>query len=285
MAHRVKEARPGQRPGPASGSGPLDPGYFGPCPVIPASPRFTACHSASISSSDASAGVRPCRRQRRLHARRTGGRTSGSPRAGSAPHPAPACAPGSPSRTAYRPARRPAAPGRRRPARRAAPPTSSSSLSSTAPRVRPVEPHPGRAPGQLLRPRQRRQPERNAGQRAGLGPRRALGALLLLPRRHLHPRGPRRRVAEHMRMPPHHLVGDVPRHIGEAEPAFLLGHAGVVDHLEQQIAQLVRQGGKIRAAGWRRPPRTPPRSCRARSRRNPAPRPIGSPRPDRAGPP
>ena len=50
-----------------------------------------------------------------------------------------------------------------------------------------------------------------------------------------------------MWMPSHHLVGDVAGDIGEAEPSFLLGHAGVVDHLEQQIAQLVRQGGEIPA--------------------------------------
>ncbi len=48
-------------------------------------------------------------------------------------------------------------------------------------------------------------------------------------------------LAEYVRMATNHLVGDRPGHIGEGEGAGLLGHAGVVDDLEQQIAQLLLQ--------------------------------------------
>ena len=51
--------------------------------------------------------------------------------------------------------------------------------------------------------------------------------------------------AEHVRMPPHHLVGDAARDIGKIEAALLLRHAGVIDHLEQQVAQLVGQAGEV----------------------------------------
>ena len=50
-----------------------------------------------------------------------------------------------------------------------------------------------------------------------------------------------------MRVPADHLVGDVLSHLGETEAAFLLRHAGVVDHLEQQIAELVGKGGEVAA--------------------------------------
>ena len=50
-----------------------------------------------------------------------------------------------------------------------------------------------------------------------------------------------------MRMATHHLVGDGGRDRREAEPAGLLGQAGVVDDLEQQIAQLVLQPVQIAA--------------------------------------
>ena len=48
-----------------------------------------------------------------------------------------------------------------------------------------------------------------------------------------------------MRVAAHHLVGDRAGHVGEAEPPLLLGHAGVEHHLEQQVAQLVGQGGEV----------------------------------------
>jgi class 3 adenylate cyclase len=43
----------------------------------------------------------------------------------------------------------------------------------------------------------------------------------------------------------HHLVGDRGRDIGERECLLLLGHARVIDHLEQEIAELVGQGSEI----------------------------------------
>ena len=36
-----------------------------------------------------------------------------------------------------------------------------------------------------------------------------------------------------------HLAADGRRHVVEGEGAFLLGHARVVDHLEQEIAQFL----------------------------------------------
>ena len=44
-----------------------------------------------------------------------------------------------------------------------------------------------------------------------------------------------------MRMPAHHLVCDRGRNVGKAEQPGLLAHARVIDHLEQQIPELVRQ--------------------------------------------
>ena len=42
-----------------------------------------------------------------------------------------------------------------------------------------------------------------------------------------------------MRVAPDHLGGDGVGHIVEGEGALLLGHARVIDDLQQQIAQLV----------------------------------------------
>ncbi len=45
-----------------------------------------------------------------------------------------------------------------------------------------------------------------------------------------------------------HLVADGARDVGEGEAAGLLGHAGVIDDLEQQIAQFVGQRVEVAAA-------------------------------------
>ena len=45
--------------------------------------------------------------------------------------------------------------------------------------------------------------------------------------------------AEHVRMAADHLVGDRSRDFLEIEQAGLLGHLRMVDHLQQEIAQLV----------------------------------------------
>ena len=42
-----------------------------------------------------------------------------------------------------------------------------------------------------------------------------------------------------------HLVGDGACHVGKGEAAGLLCHASVIDHLEQQVAEFVRQGGEV----------------------------------------
>ena len=52
-------------------------------------------------------------------------------------------------------------------------------------------------------------------------------------------------LAEHVRMAADHLVGDRASDVGEGEAAGFLGHARVVDDLEQQIAEFVRQSGEV----------------------------------------
>ena len=52
-----------------------------------------------------------------------------------------------------------------------------------------------------------------------------------------------------MRVTPHHLVGDRARHVGEVEPAQLLGHAGVEHDLQQQIAQLLAERRRVAGLG------------------------------------
>lgn len=47
------------------------------------------------------------------------------------------------------------------------------------------------------------------------------------------------RIAEDMRVAADHLGGDGLDHVGKGESAFLLRHLRVVDHLQQQIAELV----------------------------------------------
>ena len=46
------------------------------------------------------------------------------------------------------------------------------------------------------------------------------------------------RIAEHVRMPPQHLVGNAPGHVGEIELALFLGDTGVEYDVEKQIAKL-----------------------------------------------
>ena len=50
-----------------------------------------------------------------------------------------------------------------------------------------------------------------------------------------------------MRMPADHLVRDRAHHIREGEGPGLLGHPGVIDGLEQQVAQFVAQIGHVAA--------------------------------------
>ena len=46
-------------------------------------------------------------------------------------------------------------------------------------------------------------------------------------------------VGEHMRMPADHLARDGLDHVAERERVLLLRHAGVIDHLQQEIAEFV----------------------------------------------
>ena len=48
-----------------------------------------------------------------------------------------------------------------------------------------------------------------------------------------------------MRMASYHLVADRFRDVGETEQIRLFRHAGMVDHLEQQISKFIRQGCKV----------------------------------------
>ena len=52
-------------------------------------------------------------------------------------------------------------------------------------------------------------------------------------------------LAKDMGMAADHLDADRLHHVREGEGALLLGHAGVEDHLQQQVAQLLPQIGKI----------------------------------------
>ena len=57
----------------------------------------------------------------------------------------------------------------------------------------------------------------------------------------------RRPVGEHMRMPPDHLARDRLDHVAERERILLLGHAGMIHHLQQEIAELVAEIVEIAA--------------------------------------
>ena len=52
-------------------------------------------------------------------------------------------------------------------------------------------------------------------------------------------------IAEHMRMPPDHLARDRVGHIAEVEARILRGHLRVINHLEQEIAELVLERVEI----------------------------------------
>ncbi len=94
-----------------------------------------------------------------------------------------------------------------------------------------------------------------------------------------------REPAKHVRMAAHELLVDRRGDIREVEPAPLLGHPRVEHHLEQQVARARRAAAAGRRARWRRPPRRPPRWCRARWWRRSARDPTGSPAAGRAGAP
>ena len=54
-------------------------------------------------------------------------------------------------------------------------------------------------------------------------------------------------IAEHMRMAPQELFRDRLHHVAEVEGALLLRHAGVIDDLQQEVAELLAQVGEIAA--------------------------------------
>ncbi len=111
-------------------------------------------------------------------------------------------------------------------------------------RLLPVEADAGGTGAQLGGARQGGQAERDAGEGAMLGAGVTLGRLVVVPG---HAGIPGRLVAEDVRMPPHHLVGDQAGDGGEVEAVLRLAQAGVVDDLEQQVAELVRKGRPVAA--------------------------------------
>ena len=54
-------------------------------------------------------------------------------------------------------------------------------------------------------------------------------------------------VAEDVRVAADHLVGDGAHHVVPGEGAGLLGHARVIDHLEEEVAELVAELGHVAA--------------------------------------
>ncbi len=54
-------------------------------------------------------------------------------------------------------------------------------------------------------------------------------------------------IAEHMRMPPHELLGDGLDHAAEIERALLLRHAGMEHDLQQQVAEFLAQIAEVAA--------------------------------------
>ena len=73
------------------------------------------------------------------------------------------------------------------------------------------------------------------------GFRRTLFGLRPLPRRVTFLVRGERRLTEHVRMAPYHLLGDGTRDVVEVERPLLLGHARVEDHLQEQVAELVAE--------------------------------------------
>ena len=117
-------------------------------------------------------------------------------------------------------------------------------LGDGAPGIVPVEARLGRPAAQLAGVGQRRQvpvDAVDARRRRGVVGQAPLGPLDGLPVGH-HVIGPGHLdVAEHVRVAPHHLLGDAPGHVGQREAALLLGDGRVQHHLEQHVAQLAHQ--------------------------------------------
>ena len=123
-------------------------------------------------------------------------------------------------------------------------------MSKTWPDLRPVEADTRGAFLQLLGAGQRRQAEGDTVEHAGLAALgfRLLGALLglgIFPGPALRFGGTDRFIAEDVGMAADHLVGDGLGHGLEIEVAGFLGHAGMEDDLQQQVAQLLLEAGHV----------------------------------------
>ena len=112
--------------------------------------------------------------------------------------------------------------------------------------VGPIEADAGGAGVQLQRLGQGREPGRDAGERAGLGAGEPLGGLMRLPAVGRIGAG---RGREDVGVAADHLVGDGAGHVGEGEGPLFLGHARIIDDLQQQIAQFVGQRDQVAGTG------------------------------------
>jgi hypothetical protein len=111
--------------------------------------------------------------------------------------------------------------------------------------VGPVEADGGGSVGQFDGSGQSGQGDRHPGEGAELPAGGAFGGFLRLPGRGLGRGVADGRIAEYVRVAAYHLVADAFRDIAKGEQTGFLGEAGVVDDLEQQVAEFVRQGGEI----------------------------------------
>ena len=129
---------------------------------------------------------------------------------------------------------------------------SSRSLASTPRDVVPVEADLGRLLLKLQRPRQRRQGRgtpasapsaaRHRARRRRASARSRFSSALIRPHSALTASGVEvAGVAEHMRMAADQLGGDRLDDAAEVEQAGLLGHAGMKDDLQQEVAELLAQ--------------------------------------------
>ena len=113
--------------------------------------------------------------------------------------------------------------------------------------MRPVKARSRRPFTQFFGPFQSRQRIRDAIENAGLHfrPGLSFGGLDALPASRDGSTGPLHCVAEHMGVPPKHLVANPCSHFVEIECTGLSSHLCMKNDLEQQISQFVAQSGHI----------------------------------------
>ena len=111
--------------------------------------------------------------------------------------------------------------------------------------VRPIEPDAGGAAGEFVGAGEGGEGEGDAGEGAGFGAGGAFGLFLGFPGGGLGGGVAGRGVTEDVGVAADHFVGDGAGDVGEGEAAFLGGHLGVVDDLEEEVAEFIGEGGEI----------------------------------------